>query len=169
MKSLANSSRKKFSLNTLSDHMVLLKAYQCWQEARQTHNEYQFCSNNFISDSTMETVMLTRNQIVSQLRQLNFITPAHMQEFNTNSHSWPTVKAALLSGLYPNLAFVENGKLQTRMEKKISIHPSSCLPKHELTNKRLWFIFEELSRVGIGCNIKGVTAVTPATVSCFEE
>lgn len=43
------------------------------------------------------------------------------------------------------------------------MHTTSSL-RNIVLNSELWFIFEDISKLGAICNIKNVTAITPATV-----
>lgn len=44
------------------------------------------------------------------------------------------------------------------------MHTTSSL-RNVVINDELWCIFDEISKLGALCNIKNVTAITPATVS----
>lgn len=68
MRALAQAKRKKLSCDSLSDHMTLIIAFQMWQEAKIKHSEKRFCKEHFISGPTMEMILQTRIQLLSQLR-----------------------------------------------------------------------------------------------------
>ncbi|KRT80786.1 Ankyrin repeat-containing protein [Oryctes borbonicus] len=165
-KGQANAKRKSLSFGSLSDHMSILKAFQMWQKAKQQRKERQFCQEYFISYGAMEIIMVTRNHLLGQLRACGFV-PSNgrdsMHELSRYSDHWPLVKAVLTSGLYPNIAFPNADKFHTMTENKVIMHTTSSL-RNVVINSELWCIFEEISKLGAICNIKNVTAITPATV-----
>lgn len=65
----------------------------------------------------MEMIQLTRIQLMGQLRAAGFVRASprdSIKELNVHAESWPMVKAALLSGLHPNLAVFDNNILCTK-------------------------------------------------------
>lgn len=111
--------RRTFSTNTFSDHMILLRAFQSWQDSHVNKSERSFCSKYFISSATMEMVVDIRSQLLAQLRACGFVktrAPGDIRELNSNSNNWALVKAVLTSGLYPNIAYV--GKNPTQLRTK---------------------------------------------------
>lgn len=111
--------RKKFANGTYSDHMVVLRAFQGWQNARATGKERAFCEKNFISAPVMEMVVGMRTQLLGQLRASGFVrakSPGDIRDLNSNSENWAVVKAALTAGLYPNLIRVDREHFQLRTQ-----------------------------------------------------
>lgn len=99
--------------------MVVLRAFQGWQQARANGWERQFCEQNFISGAVMEMIVGMRTQLLGQLRASGFVRAkgsGDIRDLNINSESWAVVKAALTAGLYPNLIRVdrEHSHLRTR-------------------------------------------------------
>ncbi|VDO01904.1 unnamed protein product [Rodentolepis nana] len=110
--------RKKFSADSLSDHMVLLRAFQFWQKARFEGWEQSFCKKNYISAAAFDIVTTVRTQLLGQLRASGFVKArgsGDIRDLNANSENWAAVKAALVAGMYDNLARVdpESGNLIT--------------------------------------------------------
>ncbi|KAL5110288.1 3'-5 RNA helicase YTHDC2 [Taenia crassiceps] len=108
--------RKKFSADSLSDHMVLLRAFQFWQKARFEGWEQSFCRKNYISAAVFDIVTTVRTQLLGQLRASGFVKArgsGDIRDLNTHSENWAVVKAALVAGMYDNLAQVdcESGNL----------------------------------------------------------
>lgn len=68
MRAVAQSKRKKLSCDSMSDHMSFIIAFQMWQDAKIKHTEKRFCKEYFISGPTMEMILQTRVQLLSQLR-----------------------------------------------------------------------------------------------------
>ncbi|KAL5965560.1 3'-5 RNA helicase YTHDC2 [Taenia solium] len=101
--------RKKFSADSLSDHMF-------WQKARFEGWEQSFCRKNYISAAAFDIVTTVRTQLLGQLRASGFVKArgsGDIRDLNTHSENWAVVKAALVAGMYDNLAQVnsESGNL----------------------------------------------------------
>ncbi|KAK0178149.1 hypothetical protein PV328_002126 [Microctonus aethiopoides] len=187
-KRAATAIRKKFSADTYSDHMALLRAFQSWQHARANGWEKQFCEKNFISAAVMEMIVGMRTQLLGQLRASGFVRArgsGDIRDLNLNSENWAVVKTALTSGLYPNLIRVDRefGQLRTQKESKVFFHPSSTLKdfcksarttsaqSHSASVNTLpsdWLIYEEMNRSGRFCHAKTVTLVNSVTAALFS-
>ncbi|KAJ3617627.1 hypothetical protein Zmor_008800 [Zophobas morio] len=85
-----------------------------------------------------------------------FISPS------LHSENWPLVKAVISSGLYPKLAFKKSGHYCTRTEKRVLINNASPLSKVCLS---LWLVYDEMVKVRNGHQVRGVTPITPITIS----
>jgi hypothetical protein len=164
LRTCAAEKRKSLMASTFSDHMVYLKAFIKWQDSVKYRKERIFCRDFFISPSTMETILKTRSQLLGQLRAAKFVPPngTSIMALNAHSENWPLVKAVISSGLYPKLAFKKNGHFCTRTEKKVLIHNSSPLSKESMA---LWLVYDEMVKVRNGHQVRGVTPVTPVTIS----
>ena len=55
--------RRRFSNNTMSDHLMLINIYQAWKEQRSYHEKNQFCLKNFLNSSHMNMIDKIRNQL----------------------------------------------------------------------------------------------------------
>lgn len=80
---------------------------QSWQHARYNNNEQYFCEKHFVSSASLELITGMRSHLVSQLRANSLIKTrgsGDIRDVNTNSDNWAVVKAALVGGMYPNLA-----------------------------------------------------------------
>ncbi|BES97417.1 HA2 [Nesidiocoris tenuis] len=173
----AAAERAKFANGSLSDHMVLLRVFQCWQEAKKQGRERAFCNQNFVNGATMEIIMGTRAQVLAQLRACGFIKlkGQDIKYVNTNSENWAVIKAALIGGLYPNLARVdrEHGVLRTVKEHKVKVHMTSVLAeggRKKACVENLpsdWIMYEELTKIGRNPYIRTATVVSPITVAVF--
>ncbi|VDK33559.1 unnamed protein product [Taenia asiatica] len=96
--------RKKFSADSLSDHMF-------WQKARFEGWEQSFCRKNYISAAAFDIVTTVRTQLLGQLRASGFVKArgsGDIRDLNTHSENWAVVKAALVAGMYDNLAQVDS-------------------------------------------------------------
>lgn len=128
----------------------------------------------------MDTIGSLRTKILGHLRSIGLVKSygaGNIQDLNQYADSWAVVKACLVAGLYPNICRVdkENATIKTRIDKKISPHPSSVIRDKSLKKNKEsilslpseWIVFEEKTRAGIHCLIKCNTVVTPATVAMF--
>ncbi|XP_042863704.1 3'-5' RNA helicase YTHDC2-like [Penaeus japonicus] len=180
----ATAVRRKFTSGTYSDHMVLLKAFQAWQKACSEGWERGWCERNFVSGANMEMIHGMRSQVLAQLRGAGFVRargPGDIRDVNSNSDNWAMVKAALVSGMYPNLIRVdrEQCQLRTQKESKVRLHPTSSLldmagnnseplsAAHRALVSALssdWLVYDEMVRIGVVAHVKTVTLVSPLTV-----
>ncbi|XP_077318393.1 3'-5' RNA helicase YTHDC2 isoform X2 [Lithobates pipiens] len=179
--------RKRYTADTFSDHMALLRAFQAWQKARSDGWERAFCEKNYLSQATMEIIIGMRTQLLGQLRASGFVRArggGDIRDVNTNSENWAVVKAALVAGMYPNLIHVdrENMMLTGPKEKRVRLHPTSVLSQPQY--KKIppengqaaavqvlptdWLIYDEMTRAHRIANIRCCTVVTPVTVAIFS-
>ncbi|XP_061836673.2 3'-5' RNA helicase YTHDC2 isoform X1 [Nerophis lumbriciformis] len=181
-KKAALQCRKRFSSNTFSDHMALLRAFQAWQKARSEGWERSFCENNFLSQATMDMILGMRTQLLGQLRAIGFVR-AHgdgdIRNVNINSENWAVVKAALVAGMYPNLVHInpETNLPSSNKEKKVYFHPTSILShsqhKEDMSSKSSqalptnWLVYDEMSRGHRIASVRCCTLVTSITVAIF--
>lgn len=178
--------RKRFTANTFSDHMALLRAFQAWQKARSDGWERAFCEKNFLSQATMEIIVGMRTQLLGQLRATGFVRArggGDIRDVNQNSENWAVVKAALVSGMYPNLIHVERDSLSLTgsREKRVRLHPTSVLSQPQY--KKIppangqaaaveslpcdWLIYDEMTRAHRIASVRCCSVVTPLTVAIF--
>ncbi|VDP37216.1 unnamed protein product [Schistosoma curassoni] len=102
--------RRGLSSNSYSDHMVLLRAFQFWQKSRSEGWEKAFCQKHFISTATFEIIIAIRTQLLGQIRASGFVKTkgsGDIRDLNSNSENWAVVKAAIVAGMYGNLAQVD--------------------------------------------------------------
>ncbi|KAK3882695.1 hypothetical protein Pcinc_012942 [Petrolisthes cinctipes] len=179
----ATAVRRKFTAGTYSDHMVLLKAFQAWQKACGEGWERGWCERSYVSGAAMEMIHGVRAQVLAQLRGAGFVRargPGDIRDVNSNSDNWAVVKAALVSGMYPNLIRVdrEQCQLRTQKESKVRLHPTSSLldaagshPSLAAAHRALatalpsdWLVYDEMVRIGVVAHVRTVTLVSPLTV-----
>uniref|UniRef100_M3ZZJ7 RNA helicase n=1 Tax=Xiphophorus maculatus TaxID=8083 RepID=M3ZZJ7_XIPMA len=175
-KRAALQSRKRFTSNTFSDHMALLRAFQAWQKARSEGWERSFCERNFLSQSTMDMILGMRTQLLGQLRAIGFVRArggSDIRDVNLNSENWAVVKAALVAGMYPNMVHVnkKTSLLSSNREKKVHFHPTSVLSQlHSKSGQTLptdWLIYDEMSRGHRMASVRCCSVVTSITVAMF--
>ena len=165
--SIFTDDRKKLSLsgNAQSDHMTLIRAFQCWQEA--SGGGQNFCTDNGFSLKALKSIFATRVSILGHLRASGFVRakgPGDIKDLNMFSDNWATVKAALAAGLYPNVALKQpgdtNDQICAHKYGPVKISPESDVQEK---NQDEWFIFDERQEN----EIRGVTVVTPLTIFLF--
>ncbi|PWA26344.1 hypothetical protein CCH79_00018160 [Gambusia affinis] len=181
-KRAALQSRKRFTSNTFSDHMALLRAFQAWQKARSEGWERSFCERNFLSQSTMDMILGMRTQLLGQLRAIGFVRArggSDIRDVNLNSENWAVVKAALVAGMYPNMVHVnkKTSLLSSNREKKVHFHPTSVLSQLQLKENNSsksgqtlptdWLIYDEMSRGHRMASVRCCSVVTSITVAMF--
>uniref|UniRef100_A0A665VRT2 RNA helicase n=1 Tax=Echeneis naucrates TaxID=173247 RepID=A0A665VRT2_ECHNA len=179
-KRAALQCRKRFTSNSLSDHMALLTVFQAWQKACSEGWERSFCEKNFLSQATMEMILGVRTQLLGQLRALGLVRArghSDIRDVNLNSENWAVVKAALVAGMYPNLVHVnqETLLLSSKKAKKLHFHPTSILSQFKERNSATsaqalptdWLIYEEMRRVHKIATVRCCSMVTPITVAIF--
>lgn len=172
------NTREAFSEDSYSDHMVLLKLFQAWNEARANNTDRHFCRENFISNATMQMICGIRSQLLSHLRSTDFIqhrAPGNIHDLNRNSAYWAVVKAALTAGLYPNVCRIDRkqGQLKSSMVEKLIPHPSSALrdknPIKCQENLRAlpsdWMVYGKKSRAGHFYMVRCTTLVSPLNIA----
>jgi len=140
-----------FSMNSRSDHIALLNAYDQWE---QSENKLQFCQDHFLNSSTMETMKEMKEHLKRLILNLfgimgyndeldNPLVVDKIAKLNENSRNIELIKGIVLSGVYPNVARVHlhmknsnsikkkansDGKVKYILAKsgqKVSIHPVS--------------------------------------------
>lgn len=178
---LTKQSRNEFAEDSCSDHMILLRVFQRWNEAKANHRDRQFCRDNCISNGSMQMICGVRSQILGHLRSSGLIqhrAAGNIHELNKHSTNWAVIKACMTAGLYPNICRIDRlvGRLSSRQENKLIPHPTSVLrdknPKKCEDNLRAlptdWLIFGEKSRAGRMCLVRHTTVVTPLNIALFS-
>ncbi|CAH8834358.1 unnamed protein product [Trichobilharzia szidati] len=152
------NARKKFSADTYSDHMMLLRAFQFWQKSRSEGWEKNFCQKNFISTTAFEVITAIRTQLLGQLRASGFVKArgsGDIRDLNSNSENWAVVKAAIVAGMHGNLARLDRKNSCLRIangnNSLITLHPNSVIAtnsdgtKMDLNNLPCdWLVFDEV-------------------------
>jgi len=97
------------------------------------------------------------------LTTFDFSLLCYFRYYNTYSRSWPVVKAALLSGLYPNVVRVDyrkrHAKFYTKQDGDLKLHPGSV---NELGRGRLfhrWLMYYEKTKTQVGLFVYDSTEV----------
>lgn len=160
----------------MSDHMILLKIFNMWLEAKKNNCETKFCREYGLSKAIMETICGTRTHILGRLRS-NGLVRSDVNKLNTNSSNWAVIKTCLTAGLYPNICRIDKTDclLKSRHESQLIPHPSSVLrvknPKKLkqclLTMPTEWLLYGEKSRAGDCCMVRDNTMIAPIIIALF--
>lgn len=118
--SSSNSIDQITSLNVLKTRDVIFK--------RGMGPLHGWCKQNFLNFSSLNMISDLRKNISRELESLGFPPSAEAGYHNRNGDFNPAfLQAAIVSGLYPNVAFRRNGDVNfsTMSNKKTKIHLSS--------------------------------------------
>ncbi len=55
--------RRRFALNSMSDHLMVLNIYQEWKSLRNYREKNQFCYDHFLNSNNMKMIDKIRNQL----------------------------------------------------------------------------------------------------------
>ncbi|KAJ6736074.1 DEXH-BOX ATP-DEPENDENT RNA HELICASE DEXH2 [Salix viminalis] len=161
----------KFELASLygghSDQLAVMAAFECWKKAKNRGQEASFCSQYFISSSTMNMLEAMRKQLQRELIRKGFI-PENVSSCNTNAHVPGIVHAVLVAGLYPMVGrFLppKHGKrvVETTSGAKVRLHPQSLNFKLSFwkSNDYPLVIYDEITRGDGGMHIRNCTVIGP--------
>ncbi|KAK7385921.1 hypothetical protein VNO78_31892 [Psophocarpus tetragonolobus] len=150
------------------DQFAILAAFECWNNAKKMGLEARFCSQYFVSSSSMHMLSGMRRQLQAELIRNGFIHE-DVSSYSVNAHDPGVLHAVLVAGLYPMVGrFLPNksGKrliVETSSGDKVRLHNHS-------TNFKLLFrknidntliVYDEITRGDGGVNIRNCTVVGP--------
>ena len=167
--------QRNFAGNRYSDHVGMLNAFQCWENARQggEGSEVNFCDQKGLNMPTMRVTWEAKNQLRDLLITCGFpeecFTP---QEYNFNGPDpkLDMVIALLSMGLYPNVCMhKEKRKVLTTEARAALIHKGSVNCSRDVINFPVpYFVFNEKIRTrAVSC--KGMTMVSPLHLMLFAS
>ncbi|CRK87430.1 CLUMA_CG001232, isoform A [Clunio marinus] len=156
---------------TFSDHFVLLRIFQKWNEYITTNKfDDNFCDENFVNSGTMFRVMDIRQKILGYLRSMKLVhSVGNLSAYNQYSCNYSMIKMCIVAGSYPDIARVikETGEIVTKFGDKVSIDPGSVVKPGNAGKDQLltqWMIFEEKNRNGEETSAKICTLATDLSV-----
>ncbi|KAL8478072.1 hypothetical protein ACS0TY_030098 [Phlomoides rotata] len=146
------------------DQLAIIAAFECWKMANARGDQARFCSQYFVSSSTMRMISGMRKQLEGELIRHHFI-PEDVSHCSLNAHDPGILHAVVFSGLYPMVGrVIRHGKrslVETADGNKVRLHPFS-------TNARLSFmkssaqpmiIFDEITRGDGGLHIRNCSVI----------
>ena len=154
-----------------SDQFAVLAAFECWNNAKQMGLETRFCSQYYVSASSMKMLSGMRNQLQTELIRVGFI-PSDVSSYNMNAHDPGVLHAVLVSGMYPMVGRFsfpifygqrDRAMIQTANGDRVNLHSRSInyklTSKEQLSNTLL--VFDEVTRLDGGVSIRNCSLVGP--------
>ncbi|CAG0890725.1 unnamed protein product [Cyprideis torosa] len=186
MEKAADAAKKRLAGNSLSDHLMLVKAFKAWDRAYGSEKS-RICHENFMSWSILEMLRKMTAQFAEYLLDLRMVKSKNPSdpESNRNSHKEDVIRAVITAGLYPNVAQVlpPTKHLDVPLEQyprflkvfsssdrlKLSFHPKSVLSR-EVKTKANWLVYW-LKQKGDGKNVNlfDATLVSPFALLFFGK
>ncbi|KAF8043525.1 hypothetical protein BT93_A1751 [Corymbia citriodora subsp. variegata] len=154
-----------------SDQLAVVAAFECWKKAKEKGQETRFCSQFFVSSSTMRMLSGMRKQLQMELTRNGFI-PEDVSSCSLNAHDPGIIHAVLVAGLYPMVGRLvprhRSGKrfVETANGDRARLHPHSINYKLSFlkTNDQPLFMYDEVTRGDGGTLIRNCTVVGPLPV-----
>ncbi|XWS41018.1 hypothetical protein CRYUN_Cryun17cG0045200 [Craigia yunnanensis] len=151
-----------------SDQLAVIAAFECWKNAKQRGQEGRFCSQYFVSSSTMNMLLGMRNQLQAELIRYGFI-PDDGSSCSLNANHPGILHAVLVAGLYPmvgRMLLAKQGKrffVETAGGSKVRLHSQSINSKLSLeqSDDCPLIMFDEITRGDGGMFIRNSTVVGP--------
>lgn len=146
--------KRKLCKSMRSDHLLLVKVFEGWEQACQHRDERNYCWDNFLSGSILNQLKNMRRQFMGHLYDNKFVntTNPNGAEVNRNSENTALVRAIITAGLYPNVARIlpHKGKpkpnkplrIRTAQERSVVLHPKS-VNEQEREFDYPWLMYRE--------------------------
>ncbi|XP_021898474.1 DExH-box ATP-dependent RNA helicase DExH6-like isoform X2 [Carica papaya] len=160
-----------------SDHLAVIAAYECWQNAKRRGQEARFCSQYFVSSSTMNMLHGMRKELQSELIRHGFII-GDVSSYSLNSRDPGILHAVLVAGLYPMVGRLcqppKNGRrfsVETASGARVRLHSHSINFKlsFKQTNDCPLILYDEVTRGDGGMSIRNCTVVGPLPLLLFAS
>ncbi|KAL1202084.1 DExH-box ATP-dependent RNA helicase DExH2 [Cardamine amara subsp. amara] len=84
-----------------SDHLAIVAAFQCWENAKESGRDNEFCSKYFLSPFAMTMLDSLRLKLQGELRRHGVIPSS--SNCSLNAHDPGILRAVVAVGLYPML------------------------------------------------------------------
>ncbi|KAK2976169.1 hypothetical protein RJ640_019455, partial [Escallonia rubra] len=150
-----------------SDQLAIVAAFDCWKNAKAKGQETRFCSQYFVSSSTMKMLFGMRKQLQSELYRIGFI-PEDASFCNLNAQDHGILHAVLVAGLYPMVGKMlpSRGKrsaVETAGGDKVLLHPHSTNFKlsFKKSKDRPLIVYDEITRGDGGLHIRNCSIIGP--------
>ncbi|KAJ7965034.1 DExH-box ATP-dependent RNA helicase [Quillaja saponaria] len=149
------------------DQLAVVAAFDSWKNAKARGEQARFCSQYFVSSSTMSMLSGMRMQLQKELIRTGFILQ-DVSSYNSNAHDTGILHAVLVAGLYPNVGRLsppnKSGKkfmVETASGDKIRLHSHSTnyMLSFGKTDDRPLIVYDEVTRGDGGMNIRNCTLV----------
>ncbi|XP_039047444.1 DExH-box ATP-dependent RNA helicase DExH6-like isoform X2 [Hibiscus syriacus] len=152
-----------------SDQLTLIAAFDCWRNAKRKGLEGNFCSQYFVSSSTMNFLFGMRMQLQGELIRHGFI-PDDVSSCSLNANHRGILHAVLVAGLYPMVGRVlppKQDKELTTIEAAngCNVRLSGRSVNSRLKPKQLeecpLIIFDAITCGDMGMYIRNCTVIGP--------
>ena len=165
----ANAAKSELAslLGGHSDQLAVIAAFECWRNARERGQERLFCTQFFVSSSTMQMLSGMRQQLQKELIR-NGLIPEDVSSCSLNARDPGILHAVLVAGLYPMVGRLLPPRKTRRIfvdtagSDKVRLHPQSINFTISLkkTDSPL-VIYDEITRGDNGMHIRNCTIVGP--------
>ncbi|KAK4740463.1 hypothetical protein SAY87_032344 [Trapa incisa] len=155
--------------NGQGDHLAIIAAFECWKKAKDCGQERQFCSQYFVSSSTMGMLFGMRKQLERELLHNRFI-PEDTSNLSKNARVPGIVHAVLVAGLYPMVGKLlppARGKRLVQIangEKVRLLRPPSANTAFSKITDQLLVVYDEITRGEGSGYIRNSTVIGPLPV-----
>ncbi|KAM7497850.1 hypothetical protein LguiA_022264 [Lonicera macranthoides] len=152
-----------------SDQLAVIAAFECWKSAKEKGQEARFCSQYFVSSSTMNMLSGMRKQLQSELFRNGFI-PEDATRCSLNAQDHGVLHAVLVAGLYPMVGRLlpphKSGQrwvVETTGGEKVRLHPQSTNFKlsFKKSRDRPLIVYDEITRGDGGMHIRNCSVIGP--------
>eukprot|EP00760_Papus_ankaliazontas_P035518 PhM_4_TR7851/c0_g1_i1/m.8366/K14442/DHX36, RHAU; ATP-dependent RNA helicase DHX36 len=136
--------RRRLDDGMRSDHFVLLRVYRDWVRRPAGHSRNDYCYDNFLDPSTMNSIFKTKRQFIDLLVRSGFVEADGQQQkkqqhgtlswANRYCGNWGLVQFVFANTVYPTVASIERERAKhgkkhltfvTVDNKPAYMHPSS--------------------------------------------
>ncbi|GAB2282467.1 hypothetical protein Dimus_017010 [Dionaea muscipula] len=151
------------------DQLAVIAAFDCWRSAKEKGQEARFCSQFYVSPSTMNMLFGMRKQLQNELLQNGYIRD-DASSCSLNARDPGILHGVLLAGLYPMIGKLhppyKSGRrftVETANGDKVRLHPHSTNFRlsYKSSDVRPLFMYDEITRGDGGMHIRNCTIVGP--------
>lgn len=152
-----------------SDQLAVIAAFECWKKAKERGQEARFCSQYFVSSSTMKMLSGMRKQLQAELIRNGFLSE-DVSSCSLNASDSGILHAVLVAGLYPMVGRLllsnKNMKrlvIESAGGEKVRVHQQSNIFKlsFKKSDIRPLVVYDEITRGDGGMMIRNCTVVGP--------
>lgn len=152
-----------------SDQLAVIAAFECWRNAKERGQEAFFCSQYFVSSSTMKMLSGMRKQLRTELIRNGFLSENDFS-CSLNANDAGIVHAVVVAGLYPMVGRLllsnKNTKrliIEAASGEKVRVHQQSNIFRSSFKKSDICplVVYDEITRGDGGMHIRHCTIVGP--------
>ncbi|GMH39242.1 hypothetical protein BSKO_07140 [Bryopsis sp. KO-2023] len=191
MRKQADNIKQNLAAGTRSDHIALIRAYDGFREVKKggVGVKWDFCRTNFLHCQSLEQMEQMRYQFAELLANIGFINvdtrPTNLtnrrrsfsgryymesvdkavEKHSKNASNLELLRSVLCAGMFPSVAFVSNGKSNSRKPSFSTLDDGSCRPHPASVNgfqkffPHRWLVYNDKVHTG-GVFFRASTMVT---------